>query len=129
MVILAAFFEVATKRAEDSCMVGECNLQPFDHYLRILAWISGTYYLVVAASWITQFIRFNIALRKVFEGTQIHPVSNFARWLFLVMVSGYTLPAIMRVVIRNDYLKVELELVSWPVFDFLAIIPNLLLHY
>ena len=84
---------------------------------------------MVAVSWITQFIRFNLALNRVYEGTQVHPVTNFARWLFMVMVSGYTLPAILRVAIRSQYLKVELELVSWPIFDFLAIIPNLLMHY
>lgn len=30
---------------------------------------------------------------------------------------------------RSNYLKVEIELVSWPVFDYLAITPNLILHY
>lgn len=84
--------------------------------------------MAVTVTWIVQFVRFNLALNRVFEGTKVNPVSNVARWLFFVMVMGYAVPTVIRIFVNSEYLKVELELVSWPIFDFLAITPNLILH-
>ena len=45
------------------------------------------------------------------------------------MISGYVIPSFLRVFIVDEFLSVVLELNTWPVFDYLAIGPNLYLHY
>jgi hypothetical protein len=72
--------------------------------LNKLAWASGTFYFLVSCFWVTQFVRFNIALKKLHEGTGMTQQAKVARWLFCVMISGYVIPSIGRVFLQDQFL-------------------------
>jgi hypothetical protein len=105
--------------------------------MKIFGWISGTFYSLLMVGLVFNYILFNRALTKVLgESYQVSEVSREALILFAVMVTSYILRTLFlygqgnyRTIIGSWNIRIELQLVLWPIFDFLAIGPVLLMHH
>lgn len=104
--------------------------------MRKLGIISGTYYVLLTTLLIIVYIMLNRTLRKNFSNQAAKEILNSVNMFFGVLVVSYTLRTAFLffqghyyLFIKKYFVRMELELCVWPLFDFLAIIPIFLIHY
>ena len=112
-----------------------CNLDIFIKYMEVLGWITGTLYTILTLCLITTYIVLNKQLNQIFDKSTSREVFKSINMLFGVLVASYTLRTLFlyfqghyRLVIHQKFVRLEGELILWPLFDFMCLIPILLMH-
>lgn len=111
------------------------NKEQFDDFFRRLGWIAGALYTMLSFSIIVTYIYLLKALKKQLSYSQMQEISRNLTCLFLVLVFSYTIRTVILIgqgewhfIVKQKYIRLEFEFVAWPVLDFMAIIPNLVMH-
>jgi hypothetical protein len=98
--------------------------------------ISGSYYGILSLALIIAYAKLNCSLRRRFSNDVSGGVMRSLNTLFGVLVVSYVLRTVFLFMqgtyhfyIKSWAARFELELIVWPVFDFLCFIPIFLMHH
>lgn len=139
MVILSVNFIKALDIFYGSCDAPydspTCDLSPFIRFITTLGWISGSFYTLLTLCLIATYVVLNKQLKQIFDSSVSKEVFKSINLLFGVLVASYTLRTLYsyfeghyRQVIKSKFGRLEGELILWPLFDFMCLIPILLMH-
>lgn len=145
MIVLATYFSLVMYRLYTYCYFDAAGNQICDsgfkgmtylEFMKLLGGIGGFFYALLTLTLILSFIKLNKSMKKRFLNVELINLSKSIHLLFLVLVVSFTLRTIFllfeghyQYFVYQEYWRLQLQLVLWPFFDFLALCPILVMHH
>ena len=145
MIVLAIYFTLVLYRLYTYCYFDAAGNQicdsnfkgmSFEEFMRLLGGIGGFFYALLTLTLILSFVKLNKSMRKRFLNAELRNLSKSINLLFLVLVVSFTLRTLFllfegryQFIIHQQYWRLQLQLILWPFFDFLALCPILVMHH
>jgi hypothetical protein len=102
----------------------------FYNFMETLGKLSGSYYGILSLSLVITYVKLNLALKSGFSHEVSDIILKSLNILFGVLVVSYVLRTIFlylqgtfHTFIKSYDVRFELELLLWPIFDFMCFVP------
>ena len=108
----------------------------FEEFMKVLGGVGGFFYALLTLTLILSFIKLNKSMKKRFHNVELINLSRSINLLFFVLVVSFTLRTFFllfegryQYIVHQEYWRLQLQLILWPFFDFLALCPILVMHH